>query len=173
MKQNLYRFYDNEGRLLYVGITNEWFRRFHNHERKATWFSEVASATFEFFETREEVELAEKIAIQNENPIWNKVHNVRYESPMDHFQKLKFWTFTSAEPDDLHYRFIEQTKDSFLALYGDKERKSSMRLASTLLPDLHWAVSSGFSCRNCAALLDSSQLKTWAEYADENYFGDE
>lgn len=73
----LYRFFDAEGALLYVGITSVQRTRWHQHAATKEWWDQVSSATTEHFATRPEAETAENHAIEHEGP----KHNVRRPSP--------------------------------------------------------------------------------------------
>lgn len=63
----LYRFYDVNDRLLYVGITRTGIQRIHGHASKAHWWSQVARASFEHDQTLED----EMTAIELERPLFN------------------------------------------------------------------------------------------------------
>ena len=71
MKTTLYRYFDGDGKLLYVGITGDNVKRQSQHRRNAFWFGQIASATFEHFNSREEAIEAEREAIQTELPEFN------------------------------------------------------------------------------------------------------
>jgi predicted DNA-binding transcriptional regulator AlpA len=43
----LYRFFDAEGQLLYVGITRRGANRWRNHEQVKAWWGQVSSSTVE------------------------------------------------------------------------------------------------------------------------------
>lgn len=70
----LYRFYDKDAALLYVGITNSPWSRFRAHQRGKTWFKHVVRADMEHFPTREILMAAEAEAIRAEGPIFNIAH---------------------------------------------------------------------------------------------------
>lgn len=76
----LYRLYDADGRLLYVGISKRPVVRWAEHavDKGDLWWSEVERKTVEWFDTREEAESAEVRAIREEKPEYNKAH-----SPVD------------------------------------------------------------------------------------------
>lgn len=76
----LYRFFDSEDRLLYVGITCRPGVRFSEHSKEKTWWIEVDRITLEKFESRDELFNAEQVAIEKENPIYN-VQRPRPPSP--------------------------------------------------------------------------------------------
>lgn len=67
----LYRFFDADGRLLYVGIARDLGLRLAAHHRRAEWWSCVASGTIETHPSRPAAEFAEAIAIHSEHPMHN------------------------------------------------------------------------------------------------------
>jgi len=69
----LYRFYTDQGQLLYVGITNDPARRIDQHGERKAWWQQVAGMTIEWYPTRSAVLAAERRAVQVENP----KHNVQ------------------------------------------------------------------------------------------------
>jgi predicted GIY-YIG superfamily endonuclease len=168
MKQTLYRFYDSTNSLLYVGISNTWYQRFHQHERSSGWFSRVAHATFESYESREAVEAAELIAIKTENPQFNKASNPAYETPTDHFQKIKLWTQSDMNPDERHATLIGHMKE-YLALRPEIKGKQSKWVAMAFI-DIYYEIGpSGFiDCRNCDAMGNSDNLNRWSDEAYES-----
>ena len=73
---DLYRMYDQDGLLLYVGITNNWPKRRYMHMRDKPWWGEVCQVTFERFRHRTQAEQAEPVAIKSEHPRYNHMHAV-------------------------------------------------------------------------------------------------
>jgi predicted GIY-YIG superfamily endonuclease len=71
-KTALYRHFDTDGVLLYVGITNNPAARFKSHAQHAPWMDFAASHTGEWFESRDEALAAESAAIRAELPVFNK-----------------------------------------------------------------------------------------------------
>lgn len=71
ISHTLYRFFDAEGALLYVGRTTNPRQRWRTHEKEKDWFEAVATVTREVFATAEEVDRAERRAIALEAPIHN------------------------------------------------------------------------------------------------------
>jgi predicted GIY-YIG superfamily endonuclease len=69
--QHLYRHFAKDGTLLYVGISKSAIQRLFEHKDDSFWFNDIAKMTIENFHSREEVKLAEKEAIKNENPLYN------------------------------------------------------------------------------------------------------
>ena len=70
-RHELYRFYDASGDLLYVGITGSVRLRTSRHRTTQPWWDLVATMTVQRFETRAESEIAERIAIRDEDPVFN------------------------------------------------------------------------------------------------------
>ena len=171
MKQTLYRFFDKDSNLLYVGITNTWHQRFHQHERTAGWFSRVAHATFEPYESREAVEAAELVAIKTENPQFNKASNPAYETPTDHFQKIKLWAQSNLEPDTLHSSLIEYMKE-YRELRPQIKGKQSKWVAMAFLDTYYEIGPQGLvECRNCDAMANSENINRWSNDAYESLGG--
>lgn len=67
----LYRHFDADGRLLYVGISLSAILRFEAHRTGSNWAQKVATITIEHFPTRAEALAAEVRAIRTELPIHN------------------------------------------------------------------------------------------------------
>lgn len=70
----LYRFFAEDGELLYVGITSNPARRFAQHGSDKEWWEEVAEIRMERLPSREAVLAAERAAIIAERPRYNVVH---------------------------------------------------------------------------------------------------
>ena len=75
MSTSLYRFYDANHRLLYVGITGAGWGRWLQHARDKDWWIEVAHSNVEHYPTRREALEAERETIITERPIYNITHN--------------------------------------------------------------------------------------------------
>lgn len=71
----LYRLFDANDQLLYVGISKSAIHRLHQHLEQQPWGDQVASQRIERFPTRQAVEAAEKQAIEREAPIHNVIYN--------------------------------------------------------------------------------------------------
>jgi len=74
----LYRHFDEDGTLLYIGISLNTMSRLSQHKVASPWFEKVASVTIDHFDSRAEALKAEREAIQNENPPHN-IHHKRNE----------------------------------------------------------------------------------------------
>lgn len=68
---DLYRFFDSDGVLLYVGMTCAGVGRWKRHRAEKPWWPEVVSITVEHLPDRAQAALVEREAIINENPRYN------------------------------------------------------------------------------------------------------
>ena len=67
----LYRHFDRQGRLLYVGRTNNPPKRLASHRGDKSWWAEVERTTYQEFPTLDALKRAESDAIRYELPKWN------------------------------------------------------------------------------------------------------
>ena len=67
----VYRFFDADGRLLYVGMTGNIQLRWRTHAADKPWWPEVARQATVWYETRAEAAVAESEAIRGEDPLYN------------------------------------------------------------------------------------------------------
>lgn len=72
MSATLYRFFDDDDNLLYVGCSLTWPTRFAAHQREKEWWGEVVRVTLDHFPTRAIAAEAEVAAIELEGPRYNK-----------------------------------------------------------------------------------------------------
>ena len=72
----VYRHYDKNGVLLYVGATYNWAIRYETHKYKAAWNNDLTWMKIERYDTKQKALLAEKKAIIKENPMYNNHHNL-------------------------------------------------------------------------------------------------
>lgn len=71
---SLYRFFNAEGRLLYIGITDNPRRRFREHGKTKQWWPQVAVREIVHLPSRVELVAAERAAIIKERPLYNIAH---------------------------------------------------------------------------------------------------
>lgn len=72
---DLYRYFDDQERLLYVGISFSAVARASQHRSDKGWWREVARMDVAHYETRSEALTAESAAIRSEKPIHNVIGN--------------------------------------------------------------------------------------------------
>ena len=72
----LYRIWGDAGLLIYIGISDDFGRRWKEHARKQPWWDEMKRLTVdECFDSREDAEAAEEAAIDAEYPKYNQTHS--------------------------------------------------------------------------------------------------
>lgn len=80
----LYRWFDVNGDVLYVGITSQPAQRFDTHKAESDWWEVAVMCRLERFSTRTEALAAEATAIQSEQPLYNRAGLfVRGHNPPD------------------------------------------------------------------------------------------
>ena len=67
----LYRFFNDLGQLLYVGISARGPKRWSEHGRDRPWWHEVSTSTIQHFADNDEARKAESEAIRTERPLYN------------------------------------------------------------------------------------------------------
>tara|TARA_R110000803_G_C11830615_1_gene303225 strand:+ start:272 stop:619 length:348 start_codon:yes stop_codon:yes gene_type:complete len=72
----LYRAYDSDGFLLYIGQSISALARTGHHAKHASWFRYCYSLTFQRYADKEVLVIAEKTAIEKEKPVFNVTHNI-------------------------------------------------------------------------------------------------
>lgn len=93
----LYRHFDKEGTLLYVGISLSALNRLAQHAVHSGWYKEITRVEMEWFDTRETAMEAERNAIYNENPKHN-LKGKRAPSPAERE--------TSLDAERITYRLV-------------------------------------------------------------------
>lgn len=88
----LYRMYDADRVLLYVGISNRPHVRFAQHAADKPWWTEVAHIAVEHHPGRGWAAQAERHAIETEQPLYNVIH-----SP--HPDGIEWWDLVEHRPD--------------------------------------------------------------------------
>lgn len=67
----VYRLYDAEDRLLYIGLTGAPRQRWKDHRKEMLWWREVAFKWITWHETRWDAGEAERAAVEAERPLYN------------------------------------------------------------------------------------------------------
>lgn len=104
-KTDLYRHFDADGELLYVGISLSAIGRLSQHKSTAHWADKIASVTVESFSTREQAVEAERIAIETEQPLHNKIFNGSRAAP-------------PAVPDEFSFSVFEDDGEVAVVVLG-------------------------------------------------------
>jgi predicted GIY-YIG superfamily endonuclease len=72
---SIYRYYDRDGKLIYVGITGAGMIRQTQHNRMADWWRFVSTQEVEHVDTRQDALRRERELIRLHRPPFNKEHN--------------------------------------------------------------------------------------------------
>lgn len=100
----IYRQFDANNVLLYVGVTKKLSSRMHSHLRRSKWRKEITKIELAMFQSREEVYAAERQAIKNEHPKYNIRY--RYRPPRAAiYRGLMLNDMTAVYADSLLARF--------------------------------------------------------------------
>lgn len=87
---NLYRHYDDRGRLLYIGISIGGPQRQRAHSSRAAWWRRVRKIMIEPHDTIAAARVAEMMAIAAEGPEFNRAGRQPYT--------LGWWNWAAREP---------------------------------------------------------------------------
>lgn len=80
MKTALYRHFDADGRLLYVGISSSHLERLSQHMQGSHWSQDISRIEVEWHVTHFAAHQAEVAAIINEKPLHNIQHAAKSEA---------------------------------------------------------------------------------------------
>lgn len=94
----LYRYYDEYGQLLYVGVTRTGIARGFAHAASSIWWSAVAYVEFDTLMRADDVLLAERLAIWAERPAFNVAGRLSTERR----QAIRA-AIEAGHPDELYY----------------------------------------------------------------------
>lgn len=78
----VYRHFDADGVLLYIGIAKDPAQRSEQHGYHSRWWRFVADTTVTWFDTRDAALNEEREAIGRERPVFNGTHNTRNREAM-------------------------------------------------------------------------------------------
>jgi predicted GIY-YIG superfamily endonuclease len=114
----LYRHFEPDGDLLYVGVSLSPLQRSQTHTESAAWREHICLIVIEPFATREEALAAEETAIRDEYPKYNRTHN-GHRHPLAELKRLRRRAMR-AEGDELmqikrDYKKISQGRVIFPA----------------------------------------------------------
>lgn len=77
MRSKVYRFYNEFGTLLYVGMSSDIIARLGAHKAMTEWFDHVTDIKIENFTSKNAALKAENNAIINEKPLFNVTASVK------------------------------------------------------------------------------------------------
>ena len=92
----LYRHFDANGVLLYVGVSLSALGRLAQHKDSSHWFPEIKSVQIELFSNRKEALAAEREAIFKERPRHNVHHRSKAAQEIEMAKEGEFTMFGAA-----------------------------------------------------------------------------
>lgn len=98
-RPTLYRYFDKDGRLLYVGVTTGHLERMLQHSLASLWWTDAVSCTLVHFTDEAEMREAERVAIETERPIHNRTFSVDWHSPEERAKRREMRRAWQAEQD--------------------------------------------------------------------------
>jgi predicted GIY-YIG superfamily endonuclease len=147
-RQTLYRFFNAQNELLYVGITNNPFNRFSGHSSDKSWFSEISHATLEHYQNRAAVDRAETNAIKSENPKYNIAKVDGWERSPDHMKKIRNRGWHTLPNHETVFGILTQ---GWVQKYGFGNELETD--CYTLFNAIKVAKTMGHKCSGCDAIL--------------------
>lgn len=102
----LYRLFDADDVLLYVGISKHFGRRWQEHESSQPWWHEVDHQTVHWYPTREAAAAAEVEAIKAENPKYNIAHAAHASGQTEDLSR-RFIALSAFEPGEGNYSITD------------------------------------------------------------------
>ena len=165
METTVYRYFNSEGRLLYVGVTKNQFARLESHREIQEWWPEVYSATFEHFPSRQEALTYEDYVIGAEFPKYNKAGAVLPPENRQHLLEI-----ISQELDDDYHRLISAKVSNEMAnLAKFSKLPESYKLLFAFDRSTPWdedGTERLVECLNCQKVFDSGWFKKLYEEVD-------
>lgn len=112
----LYRHYDKDDNLLYIGVSISSIGRYQSHRSQSHWAKDITTMTTEWFDSERLALRAEKKAIKSEKPIYNIVHNLdnpdRKEcipcSEKEDFENVQLLDFYTTRTNDVRFCTINE-----------------------------------------------------------------
>jgi|TARA_R100001530_G_scaffold45811_4_gene34467 excinuclease UvrABC nuclease subunit len=132
MTVSLYRHFDGDGELLYVGVSLNAVNRLSQHKVGSGWAGEIKRVDIDHYPTREEALEAETNAIVDENPLHNIRKKVNGRGP-------------EYEPYDLEHRISQAVQSEnaivknlveFDPLYTAPQAAKLLKISTTTLKAL-------------------------------------
>jgi predicted GIY-YIG superfamily endonuclease len=101
----VYRHFDADDRLLYVGMSINPLRRLEQHRYRAEWFSRIAKVTIEWFDECFAASEAEIAAIKAEKPEYNVAYS-QEKAPPEKDGPVPTYAISDGEMIDRVYVFL-------------------------------------------------------------------
>jgi len=140
----LYRHFDANGNLLYVGISISAMVRLSQHKDFSPWYADVARVEIENFPTRQDAMRAEREAVRTESP----THNIHHQHAE---QRVKKQPLSERSRDLLEAKIVDFHPVYTLAEVADLLQMGRAHTARVIesgeLGHVSWQVPSGDGTR--------------------------
>lgn len=125
MRHYVYRYFDREGRLLYVGCSKNPWQRYVNHQNDSRiWIHEVVRGRISVFPSKVEALAAEKAAIIAEKPAYNVRYRWSHRNGWTEQEYIDYAQgYLRAAPDPIYAwdaRHMHAVREVYAALFGHK-----------------------------------------------------
>ena len=124
VKTTLYRHFNANGKLLYVGISLSALQRLSQHADHSDWYNKISRVEMEHFSDRPSAMAAEKKAVISEGPLYN-IHHKKKPN------KTRYQEYAEQSRDDMMGRVVFQpvyTLDEVEYVLGGIRRTALLRL---------------------------------------------
>jgi predicted GIY-YIG superfamily endonuclease len=137
---SLYRLFDQDDALLYIGVARRFGTRWHQHAQSKYWWPQVRHQTLEWHPSREAAEAAERAAVKAERPKYNIIFNAdagpRQAMPVSRFLVAARAAAAAAERGHLIEDLLSPAKAAaFLAISEDGLARLDLERKG---PVCHW-----------------------------------
>lgn len=165
--QQLYRMFDKQDQLLYVGISKSALARFAQHAAEKSWIAEVVRMQIEtVYCSREEILEQERDAIIAEKPLHNKTHSSSFDEELQSEDSEDYdWTLQWAVEHPSLSRLWEDVTKAAVAwvlemevVARDEYGEGDWHVARNALLFLPYLVSKLDVCRKCRS---ASTVHDW------------
>jgi excinuclease UvrABC nuclease subunit len=105
----VYRAYDKDGRLIYVGASHKLPHRVVEHRFEAWWMRLNPRFVVKLYPTMDAAFAAEAVAIQEEQPAFNVKHTGRHHHDFTHWTVSDFKVCKQWQDDTWHRGYLPQS----------------------------------------------------------------
>jgi hypothetical protein len=170
MPTELYRHYDEQDRLLYVGVALSAIHRLSQHRDHSTWFEKIKRVEIQTFETRKEALEAERQAITEERPKHNMIHKRPEKEEEQQKQRKTRKRQTPAAYIVAKWRDKYCQKENVSSVLPETAEARKIRILAVLSKSLIKSLKAGkarreirdVGCPSLYLVIQTSGAKSWA-----------